>query len=560
MGISLRTEHLKRYRDIAVLLMKYGRADMVRRAGLEEAIEGQAEDPQVTPAKMEELSADVEKMGPTFIKLAQLLSTRADLLPQAYLDALARLQDRVEPFSFAEVERIVQSELGVRLSKAFSAFSSEPLAAASLGQVHRATLRDGREVVVKVQRPDIRERMGDDLDALEDIAAFMDARTEAGRKYEFGVILSELRKSLMAELDYRQEGRNLTAFAGNLREFERIVVPRPVEDFTTSRVLTMDYIAGRKITDLTPLARLDLDGYGLAEHLFHAYLRQILVDGFFHADPHPGNVLLTDDQRVALIDLGMVARVSHRFQENLIQLLLAISEGRGDEAADFAARMGEPKENFAAREFRLQVSELVMQNRDAQLEHLNSGRVVLRITQVAGECDFRLPREFTMIAKALLNLDQVVHTLDPKFDPGFAIRSYADTLMQERLRKALTTGNLYSAALEFKEFAEKLPGRVNELLDTVARDGVTIKVDAFDETHLIEGLQKIANRITVGLVLAALIVGAALMMRVETNFRLFGYPGLAVICFLLAAGGGAILVVNILLNDEKSDKNKGKNK
>jgi ubiquinone biosynthesis protein len=560
MGISLRTEHLKRYRDIAILLMKYGRADMVRRAGLEEAIEGQAEDPQITPAKMEQLAEDVEKMGPTFIKLAQLLSTRADLLPQAYLDALARLQDRVEPFSFAEVERIVQSELGVRISKAFSEFSSEPLAAASLGQVHRAALRDGRQVVVKVQRPDIRERMSDDLDALEDIAAFMDARTEAGRKYEFGVILSELRKSLMAELDYRQESRNLSTFASNLRDFDRIVVPRPVDDFTTSRVLTMDFIAGRKITDLSPLTRLDLDGYGLAEHLFHAYLQQILVDGFFHADPHPGNVLLTDDSRVALIDLGMVARVSHRFQENLIQLLLAISEGRGDEAADFAARMGEPKENFAAQEFRQQVSDLVMQNRDAQLEHLNSGRVVLRITQIAGETDFRLPREFTMIAKTLLNLDQVVHTLDPKFDPGFAIRSYSDTLMQQRVQRAFTTGSLYSTALELKEFLEKFPSRVNELLDTVARDGVTIKVDAFDETHLIEGLQKIANRITVGLVLAALIIGAALMMRVETDFRLFGYPGLAVICFLLAAGGGAILVINILLNDEKSDKNKNKNK
>jgi len=209
MGISLRTEHLKRYRDIAVLLMKYGRADMVRRAGLEEAIEGQAEDPQATPAKMEELADDIEKMGPTFIKLAQLLSTRADLLPQPYLDALARLQDRVEPFSFAEVERIVQSELGVRISKAFSEFSSEPLAAASLGQVHRASLRDGRQVVVKVQRPDIRERMSDDLDALEDIAAFMDARTEAGRKYEFGVILSELRKSLPCSSWTRKNAREL---------------------------------------------------------------------------------------------------------------------------------------------------------------------------------------------------------------------------------------------------------------------------------------------------------------------------------------------------------------
>src|ERR687894_684833 len=180
MGISLKTEHLKRYRDIALLLMKYGRSDLVKSAGLEEAIEGAPglEDTPAPPAKVEELADDVEKMGPTFIKLAQLLSTRADLLPQPYLDALSRLQDNVEPFSFAEVETIVATELGVRISKAFSEFESEPIAAASLGQVHRARMRDGREVVVKVQRPNIREQMSHDLDVLADIADFFDKHTE----------------------------------------------------------------------------------------------------------------------------------------------------------------------------------------------------------------------------------------------------------------------------------------------------------------------------------------------------------------------------------------------
>ncbi|PYT03850.1 MAG: ABC transporter [Acidobacteria bacterium] len=548
--MSLKPEHLKRYKDIALLLVKYGRSDLVKSAGLDATIEGM-QDMQVSPAKMEELAADIEKMGPTFIKLAQLLSTRADLLPQPYIDALTRLQDKVEPFPFTEVEQIVNSELGVRISKAFSDFQSEPVAAASLGQVHRASLRDGRDVVVKVQRPGIREEMSKDLDVLADIADFLDSHTEVGRKFEFSSFLEEFRKSLLHELDYRLEARNLVAFADNLRDFERIVVPHPVEDFTTSRVLTMEYIRGKKITSLSPLAKIDLDGYLLAEHLFQAYMQQILIDGFFHADPHPGNVFLTDDGRIALIDLGMVARVSPRFQENLIQLLLSISEGHGDETAEITIKMGEPKPKFDEQGFRRSVADLVLENYNAQLENLNAGRVVLRITQIAGNCEFRLPPEFTMIAKTLLNLDQVVHTLDPKFDPNFAIRNWANTIMQRRLQKTLSAGSLYGTLLELKGFAEKFPTRVNQLMDTLSMRGIKIEVDAIDERSLLASLHKIANRITIGLLLAALIVGAALMMKVDTPLKIYGYPAIAIIFFLLAAIGALVLVFNIMFRDEK---------
>jgi predicted unusual protein kinase regulating ubiquinone biosynthesis (AarF/ABC1/UbiB family) len=550
MAISLKPEHLKRYKDLALLLMKYGRADLVRSAGLDAAIEG-ANDGQVSPAKMEELASDIEKMGPTFIKLAQLMSTRADLLPQPYIDALTRLQDKVGPFPFTEVEQIVNTELGVRISKAFSEFDSRPVAAASLGQVHRAVMRDGRDVVVKVQRPGIREEMSKDLEVLGDIASFLDAHTEAGRKYEFTPLLEEFRKSLLRELDYRLEARNLAIFADNLREFEHIVVPQHVEDYTTSRVLTMEYISGKKITALSPLGKIDLDGYGLAEHLFQAYMQQILVDGFFHADPHPGNVFLTDDRRIALIDLGMVARVSPRFQENLIQLLLSVSEGRGDETAEMSIKMGEPKPNFDEKRYRRLVADLVMQAQGAQLEQIDAGRVVLHITQIAGECCFRLPPEFTMIAKTLLNLDQVVHTLDPKFDPNFAIRAYADTIMRQRMQKALSAGNIYGTVLELKEFAQKFPARVNQLVDTLTNQGIKIDVDAIDERSLLASLHKIANRITIGLLLAALIIGAALLMRVDTPFKILGYPGIAIIFFMLAAIGALVLVFNILFRDER---------
>jgi len=555
MGISLKPQHLKRYKDIAFLLIKYGRSDMLANSGLPEALGPETFDKNTPPEpRADGLARDLEKMGPTFIKLGQLLSTRADFLPPAYIQALTRLQDNIDPFSFEEVDAIVSHELGVRISKAFSNFETKPLAAASLGQVHRAWLRDGRAVVVKVQRPGIREIIAEDLDALEDIAQFLDKHTEWGKRYRFVETLEELRRSLWRELDYRQEARNLLTLNVNLKSFHRIVVPTAIEDFTTSRVLTMEYITGQKITALSPLARMELMGAELAEELFRAYLQQILVDGFFHADPHPGNVFITDDHRVALLDLGMTGRIAPRLQENLLQLLLAVSEGRSDEAATVAIKIGEVTEQFQETSFRNRIAALVGAQQAATLEQMQVGRVVLEITQASAESGLRLPAELTMLGKTLLNLDLVGRTLDPQFDPNASIRHNGAKMLQERLWKALSPGNLFGGILELKDLLMRLPGRVNQILDVVARNDLKVKVDAIDEMVLIEGMQKVANRITVGLILAALIVGAALLMRIDSSFRLFGYPGLAILCFMGAGGGGLILVISILTHDRPSKK------
>ena len=556
MGVSLKPERLKRYKDVAMLLIKYGRSDLISQAGLEDSVELDEITAAATGASAEELAADLEKLGPTFIKLGQLLSTRADLLPKPYLEALERLQDHVEPISYEEVERIVSSELGIRISKAFAGFETEPLAAASLAQVHRAYMRDGRAVVVKVQRPNIREQIVDDLEALNEIARFLDAHTELGRRYEFENMLVNLRKSILRELDFKMEANNLIAIGQNLAEFEKIIVPDPVEDFTTSRVLTMEYIPGKKITMLSPLRVLEIDGAGLAEELFRAYLKQILIDGLFHADPHPGNVFLTDDDRIALLDLGMVGHVTRGFQDNLLRLLLAESEGRGEDAAEIAIKMGEPKTGFDRAEYVRRVAEFVAEHTEANLTHLNAGQVTLEITKISADCWFRLPPEFTMIAKALLNLDKVVYTLEPAFDPNAVIRERATEIIQRNIIKSIAPSNLLSGVVDIKDFVERLPTRVNKILDAIGNNELEVKVDTIDEKVLLDGLQKVANRITLGLVVAALIVGAALLMRIETSFRIFGYPGLAMIFFLLAAAAGLVLVVSILFYDEKPDPKK----
>ena len=554
MAVSIKPANWKRYKDIAWLLIKYGRKDLASRAGLEaEFTKEERSAAKEGDPSAEALAKDLEKLGPTYVKIGQLLSTRSDLLPAPYLEALSRLQDAVLPFSFAEVEQIVTAELGVRISKAFSEFESTPVAAASLGQVHRARLRDGRQVAVKVQRPGIRERIFEDLEAFGQVAELLDKHSESGAP-PLADTVEEFRKALLMELDYLQEARNLVAIGRNLAEFPRIVVPSPVDDYTTARVLTMDYVRGEKITTLSPLVRMEMDGAALAEELFGAYLKQILVDGFFHADPHPGNVFVTDDGRLALIDLGLVARISPQMQEQLLKLLLAISEGRGDEAADRAAEFGRPRENFDEFEYRRKIADLVGLYQHATIADLQVGRVVLEVTRVAGETGLTLSSDLTLLGKTLLHLDKVGRTLDPQFDPNASVRRNTAELLQRRMLKSASPGNLASALLETKEFAQKLPGRVNKLFDLLTENRLRVRVDAIDERLLIEGLHKIANRVALGLVLAALIVGAALLMQVPTSFRILGYPGLAILFFLAAAAGGLALVISIVLSDRKAGR------
>jgi predicted unusual protein kinase regulating ubiquinone biosynthesis (AarF/ABC1/UbiB family) len=549
MAISI--GHLKRYKDIARLLAKHGRA--IRDLPVELVADSGPAELSATPAA-EELARDLEALGPTFVKLGQVLATRADLLPVPYLTALARLQDDVEPFPFAEVEAIVERELGVRISKAFSSFEETPLAAASLGQVHRAALRDGRQVVVKVQRPGVQETIAEDLAALGEVAGLLDAHTAVGRRYQFRGLVEEFEKSLARELDYRLEAKNLVELAGILEGFERIVVPQPIEDFTRATVLTMDYVRGRKITKIGPLARLEMDGAALADELFRAYLHQVLVAGFFHADPHPGNVFLSDDGRLALLDLGMVGRVSPALQERLLRLLLAVSEGRGEEAAEIAAAIGEKLPDYDEAVFMRAVSALVAENRSAELQQIAVGKLMLDVSHKGAEAGVRLPPELALLGKTLLHLDEIGRTLDPEFDPNGAIRRHAAEITSERLKKSLSPGNVLGTLNELKDFVAHLPGRANKILDRVANNELEVRVDAIDEALLMEGFQKVANRITVGLVLAALIVGAAMLMQVPSSFRILGYPGLAIACFLGAAAGGVTLVVNILWQDRRTRK------
>ena len=554
MKLSLKPNHLTRYQQILRIFFRYLNSDLTKEMAKSDFLTGEEIHDIARDGKPEQLADDLEQLGPTFVKVGQLLSSRADLLPEAYLRGLARLQDKVKPFSFGEVEKIVEQELGARLSKAFLEFDPVPLAAASLGQVHRATLRDGREVVVKVQRPGIRKQIADDFEVLEQLAEFLDDHTKTGRRYRFSKILDEFKSTLKHELDYKHEAANLITMHEALREYRQIMVPLPVQDYTTSSVLTMDFIRGTKITKLSPLAHLDINGDALAEELFRAYLKQVLVEGMFHADPHPGNVFLTEDGRIALLDLGMVGRTTPGMQEELLKLLLAISEGNSEQAMEIVIRISETREHFDESEFRRRAGKLVAEQRSTTLEQLDVGKALLNVTKIAAETGLFVPSELTMLGKTLLQLDEVGRTLAPHFNPNAVVRRHVAELLQQRLWRNLSPSKLMGSVLEVKDFFTGLPLRINKILDAVANAELEVKVKTPDTDQLMSAFQKVANRIATALILSALIVGASLLMQVHTSFQIFGYPGIAMVCFLVAGAGGLWLVLSIVIKDAKDKR------
>ena len=538
MALKIRARHLARYRQIAGLLARHGRGDLVRSAGIDEVLGDEAEtagDPEAAAR----LADDLERMGPTFIKLGQLLSSRVDLLAPAYIEALSRLQDDVEPFSFEEAEEIISTELGVRLSRVFPTFEHKPMAAASLGQVHRATLRDGREVVVKVQRPGIRAQILEDMEVLEELAEFLDDHTELGHRYGFRDLLLEFRGSLVDELDYRREADNLATIGRILEGNDKIIVPAPHPDLTTSRVLTMEYVEGRKVTGLGPLGRLELDGAPLADALFESYLKQVLVDGVFHADPHPGNVLLTPDSRLVLLDVGMVARLSPAVRDKLVKLLLALADARPDEVSRVARTLGEELVGFDAPVFERAVAEVVGRSADASMADLDIGATLLQLTRKAGEAGLRMDPELVMLGKTMLNLDQVAATLDPQFEPRAALRRHVAELMRSSMRT--TPAAMMSSLLEAKEFVEALPGRVNRAFDAIGEGHFEMRIKAFDEQEFLRGLHKLANVTAAGLILAAMILASALLARSPSSLE----NHIALVVFVVSVLIGLAMLVRI---------------
>lgn len=543
---------MTRYAEIARFAWKYRNAGVFKAdQPLTEAL-GDSLDTDVPEGEPASLVIDLEAMGPAFVKIGQSLSTRPDLVRAEYIQALSEMQDHCTPIEFEVVRETIERELGVRLTKAFSEFEVEPLAAASLGQVHRARLRDGTEVAVKVQRPDVDREVANDLSILTQLAAGVDQHSETGRQLGFSDWMTHLRRSLTRELDYEAEAGNLETLAGLLEPYPRLRVPQPVWDYTHRRVLTMEYLPGTKITDRSGVRRTEEETADLAVELTRAYLDQLFIHGFVHVDPHPGNVLLDDDGRLILLDLGMVSHLSPRMREHLLELVLAIVDGRGDEAAEHAIRMGKEMDDFDRVGLVRAVSQLVSEY-GASRKRVSEGLLMLQMTRVSAQHGLRPPPEVVLLGKTLLNLEHLSRALAPELDVREVVHDHLTEVVRHRAAEQMKPSTVFANLLSVNSLVREMPRHAGQVLAALAENRLTVRVDAFDESRFAENMQKIANRVTVGLIVAALIVGAAMLMRIETEATLWGYPAFAMVCFLGAGLLGFGLVGSVLLNDRKKD-------
>lgn len=538
---ALSASHAPQYLRLASLLVKHRQA-----AGLHL---GQGPDTEQATKDAEELVSELEAMGPTFVKLGQLLSTRSDFLPPEYIAALSRLRDDVAPMDVGRAEAVIEAELGVRISQGFSSFESQPIGSASLGQVHRAALRDGRPVAVKVQRDGAEEQVAGDIEVISELAEWLDDHSSAVRRFGIRPMVDRFNKSLAAELDYQKEAANLRLVAEQLTDYQHIVIPQPVPDYCSRRVLTMDYVAGRNVGSLGALALLDLDGSVLADELFRAYLDQVLVHGLFNTDPHPGNLLITDDRRLAILDFGQMATLAPDTQEQLLRLLLALAEGNPPRVSEALQHLGEPLEDYDSASLEAGVSEIVLQLKGSAVGELQIGQTLGDIARVAVDSGLRPPTELTLVAKAMLDLDQTARRLDPSFVPEEAVRSHAAHLMRHRMLQAVSPGRLMAGALDAREFMDRLPARLNKVLDSLAEGDFTLNIEGLDEPELMRGVQKLANRAATGLVIAALLLSSAIFATAKVGPSAGGFPVVTLVFLGLAFVASIWLGFGILRSD-----------
>jgi len=537
---------LGRFKEIVVILIKYGFEDLIDRLDI----------PGITLIRrissmdqgmgtFERIRHALEELGPTFVKFGQIMSLRPDLLPPVLINELSRLQDDVAPVDISEIKEVIEKSMGQPMEETFSIFDVAPLAAASISQVHRAVLkRDGRIAAVKVQRPGIRSKMNTDLDILAMVAGRLHERMDELKSFDLPNLVQLIKRMLLRELDFKREARNMKIARTYAGEGSEIHIPEVYEEYCTERILVMEYIQGTKLKDVT--AETLGEPEALARQGLRAAIHQILEDGFFHADPHPGNVLITADERICLVDWGMTGRLSERDRHGLIYLLKSVLDKDGEAMVHALLRIGHAETSIDQRALERELLDILDSHYAVPIKDMNIGQLLMEITELLRTYRLWLPPDLVIMMKALVTAEGTARHIYPDLNVFMEAKGYISSLAVERFRPESLWRSLRFAFSQFLSIQKDLPNRLESILNKADHGELTLGFRHENLGGLRNTLDNITNRLTFGIIISAMIIGSSMIITTGMGPILFGFPALGVVGYLISGVLGLWLVFNII--------------
>ena len=545
---------IRRYRTILGVLIKYGFGHFVEQLNIDYYLElGKR---IVTRDRMHKelerlsqprrLRMAMEELGPTFIKLGQLLSTRPDVLDQEFIQEFSKLQDEVPAVTLEQIKTQIQRELGYPVDELFAEFSEQPIAAASIAQVHLGKLRSGEEVVFKVRRPGISRVVETDIDVLMGLAYLIEQHVPGIALYDPVGLVKEFRRSILREMDFTREGHTVERFAANFTDSETVYIPKIFWDYSGETVLTMEYVPGIKISHLEELRAQGYDLKEIARRGSDAFLKQVLDHGLFHADPHPGNIFVLPDQIICMIDFGMVGRLGQDLKEQLLDLLQALLERDVDRIISQLLYSGELTDTADLKNLKRDLHDFIEDYYDLVLQDIKIGRLFSEFIEILTHHRIHFPPDYMMLAKALVVMEGVGRQLDPDFNMISNMRPFVNRLLIERFSPKNITAQAGRIAMAYTSLAKNLPHDIKEFINRLNRNQFKIDLEHRGLEKLVTDLDRSSNRVSFSLVIGSLIVGSSLVMQIDKGPMVFGFPLLGLLGYLIAGLLGLWLAVGIL--------------
>ncbi|MDP2645333.1 MAG: AarF/UbiB family protein [Desulfobacterales bacterium] len=555
-GIIGRTyRHFKRYRQILSVFFKYGYGDLIDLLKIEQYIDlgykliTRKKNDDVRISKLpraERLRMALEELGPTFIKLGQVLSTRPDLIPVSYIQELAKLQDKVPPVAVSEIKKVFTSEIGRRPEEVFEMFDDVPYASASIGQVHRARLPDGEEVVVKIQRPGIHKTIEVDLEIILHLATLMERYIDEAAVQRPVTIVDEFARTLEKEIDYTIEAGNMERIARYFLSDPTLHVPKVFWEATRSRVLTQEFIDGIKVSDLARLDEAGLDRKVINARGADIIFKQVFDYGFFHADPHPGNIFVLADNVICPVDYGMTGSVDRQTREDFVDLIDGVVHRNEARVSRLILKLTTSDKNPDTRQLENDVADFLGQHLYKPLREIKFGKLLYSLLELLSRHRLRMPPNIFFMLKSLSTVEGVALTLDPDFDMVAKAAPFIERIKLKRYHPKRIAGDVAEFASEMVDFGRQFPKDALDISRLIKEHRLTIKLDHLHLDTLISSLDKISNRISFSIIIAALLIGSALIVLAKTPPLVLGISMIGIIGFFIAAVMGLWLLVAIV--------------